>query len=125
MMMLLVLGACQKTEIDSEYSAIAGEWIWAESTGGIAGTTIKPSTAREKVLEFTADGQFEITETDSLVSSGTYEIKMMKSIRSEEKLPTIVYSTEGFQQTFEIKNNELILFDEVYDGYTHRYVKPD
>lgn len=125
MMMLLVLGACQKTEIDSEYSAIVGEWIWAESTGGIAGTTIKPSTAREKVLEFTADGQFEITETDSLVSSGTYEIKMMKSIRSEEKLPTIVYSTEGFQQTFEIKNNELILFDEVYDGYTHRYVKPD
>jgi hypothetical protein len=66
-------------------TSLAGEWRWVSSTGGIAGTTITPTSAGyERKLILTSDFKFSRYKSTVLEKSGTYEITKAKSIYRTE-----------------------------------------
>jgi hypothetical protein len=96
-------------------------WTWVESIGGIAGSRQSPTTTgNQKQLEFGSDGTVRYYLNGRLVSTETYTIQTGNSIRTNQPTQLIVYGN-GRKNSFEVHNNTLLLWDEVYDGYQHQY----
>lgn len=125
----MIIASCEKEDvaIAEEYQSIIGEWIWVESSGGIAGMTYKASNIDNRKRIYNADGSFELYHNDTLESKGTYRIVIGNTIRDENQQPLIQYSTSDsteFTQSFDVSAEHLVLFDEFYDGFTNLYTRP-
>ena len=118
----LLLNSCsvsgpisQKTEAEQ----LLGRWKLVESSGGIAGRTETPSG--EDIIEISENTISHYLDGE-LLSNRQYELRMGKSIRSSEEIPLIFYSG-GTKQSFEFRNERLVLYDECYDCFQHEYEK--
>ena len=117
---LLLMGC----EAENANPAIVGNWKWVQSKGGIAGLTIKPSEADQRDMIFDSKGNFSLIKSGKITISAPYELKNAKSITSTELVPMIVFPNgDTMNMSYTIKNDSLFLFDEVYDGFGHTYVK--
>lgn len=99
-----------------------GSWIWVESSGGIDGRTVTPeSTGNTIVLKFTSN-TFKRYVNGELKLETNYEIKYGESIRSTNEIEIIFYKN-GINQSFELSDGNLILFDECYDCFQSNYMR--
>ena len=63
------------TSDNSTNNGIVGKWLWTQTSGGIAGTTTKPSANQLVVIQFTADSSYYSFSHDTLKRSTSYSIK--------------------------------------------------
>ena len=117
----LILMNCEKPEANP---SIVGQWNWVVTQGGLAGLTIKPSENDTRQMIFDEKGNYSLIHNGKTVISAKYEIKSGKSITSTELVPMIIFpNQETMNMSFSIKNDSLFLFEEVYDGFGHTYVR--
>lgn len=117
---LLMMGC----EAENMNPAIVGNWKWVQSKGGIAGLTIQPSEANQREMIFDSKGNFSLIQSGKRTIFAPYELKNAKSITSMQLVPIIVFPNgDAMNMSYTIKNDSLFLFDEVYDGFGHTYVR--
>lgn len=120
-LVMSLLISCESNSNIDDSSSISGNWIWVESSGGIAGQTNTPeSTGNQIELEIS---QYTIKrfENGELKSELTYKIEIGESIRSTEKVKLIVYEND-WKQSFEKRGKKLYLYDECYDCFQNEYL---
>lgn len=99
-----------------------GNWQWDMSTGGLSNQTLTPSsTGQEKDL-IISESQFTFSGTDIVTESFSYTIELDRSIFSIDSIEVIKLPNYGWF-SFQLDEFSLILKEEVYDGYTHHYIK--
>ncbi|WP_255037110.1 hypothetical protein [Lacihabitans soyangensis] len=117
----LILLSCESNEVKP---SVVGSWKWVESQGGIAGLTIKASESDQREMIFDSKGNFTMIQNGKTITQAKYELKNAKSITSTELKPMITFPNEdAMNLSYEIKGNNLYLFEEVYDGFSHTYVR--
>ncbi len=117
----LLLLACESSQVNP---SIVGSWKWVESQGGIAGLTIKASESDQREMIFDSKGNFTLIQNGKTTVSAKYELKNAKSITSTELKPMITFPNEdAMNLSYEITGDNLYLFEEVYDGFGHTYVR--
>jgi hypothetical protein len=103
-------------------TSLAGDWRWVLSKGGIAGTTITPTSAGyERKLVLTSDFKFSRYKSAVLEKSGTYEITKEKSIYKTELVDFIKFSDGTSLVIMSHSADEISLADNVYDGFSDIY----
>ncbi|CAH0996877.1 hypothetical protein EMA8858_03012 [Emticicia aquatica] len=116
-----IMFSCTKEDVVADNS-ITGEWRWVTSTGGIAGTTITPSSAGfERKLVFTSDLKFSRYKDNILEKSGTFEITQAKSIYKTDLADFIKFNDNTSSVILSQKADELILADNLSDGFVETY----
>jgi len=99
---------------------LIGNWVWVQSTGGIAGVTNTPeSTGNNRRIEITStlvsnflngelqsESAYAITTEESMILEGTYEM--------------LVYEND-FKQSIVLNGNVLFLYDECNDCFMNEY----
>ena len=117
----LVLTSCQK-EVDCRQPAgIVGNWIWVESVGGFGGWTLTPETElRTSSLRIDL-AHFSEFVNDTLVRQEGYHLGISDDplLGSEEK--TFIAFQSGGKQAFLLSDSELVLIDQCFDCFLHRY----
>jgi len=122
------LPACQKETISPEATgnSLVGKWQWVSSNGGITGQDQQtPETIKTTIhIQFSSDNQFIRYENGVKTQETTYILQKGKSIYSAtESSDLISIDNSGIRYSYRLENNQLYLFDECYDCYTHQYVR--
>jgi len=117
-----IFSSCSNDD-DSQISPkIIGKWIWIESSGGIAGSAETPeATGNQITIEFSRENYRKYIN-GVLDVEMSYKIEKGKSIRKTEDTDVIIYENE-WKQSFELIDNELMLYDECYDCFQYEYIK--
>lgn len=121
LLLILILG-CETPEMEKVSQPLIGEWLWVESSGGFAGTTILPKDNERVLLAFHKNGTFTIKLNGKETETGNYTVELQPSIFNQEQTYLLVYKN-GISQGFQFEQKKLYLTDEVYDGFSHTYVK--
>jgi hypothetical protein len=117
----LTLVSCEKQNV---YPEIVGTWDWVFSKGGIAGLTIKPTALDNRQMIFDAGANYTFKKNGTVLVSTKYKLENAKSIASNEPVPSITFpSNDAMTFSYSIKGDSLFLFEEVYDGFGHTYVR--
>lgn len=122
----LLLISCSKDEFSKVKSELYGDWEWQETTGGIMGVMETPaSTGKTMMLRFTSDQKYSLLSNGALTSEGTFSIRKERSIVDQTDKPVIVLSPSPWpdMMILELSDNRLWLFENVYDGFNHIYVR--
>ncbi|WP_367913711.1 hypothetical protein [Leadbetterella sp. DM7] len=120
-LMMAGLGACEKSEVVKS-DELTGTWKWVRKTGGIAGVNETPKEGEVILLKLNADKTYSTMRNDSLLASGTYALSVKESILLNKETDFITLGT-GEPVMYEVKNNELHLAEDVYDGFNYEYVR--
>ena len=106
-----------------ETNEIMGTWNWVSSSGGIAGVTYTPeSTGDNIVLEFTPDSIYREYLNDSLIVETGFSIVVAKSIYEHDSTKMISFNQGMISRSIVFDSpNDLVLRDEVYDGFSSHY----
>ena len=117
----LTLVSCEKQNDSPE---IVGTWDWVLSQGGIAGLTIKPTALDNRQMIFDAVGNYTFKKNGVVLVTTQYKLENVKSISSTEPVPSITFpGNDAMNFSYSIKGDSLFLFEEVYDGFGHTYVR--
>lgn len=111
-----------------------GKWRWLESSGGIGGVTINPVTESYSLtIEFTEKGIFKSFKNGKETDKCKFELSEGPSIMGIQTDAIINYiDRSGFlglhhdswKQSAGFNGNDtLILYDEMYDGFIHSYIR--
>ena len=116
--------ACGEDDNQGDATVLEGEWIWQFSTGGIGGATLTPDTENyTNEIEFEGNS-FESYRNDEIFSESEFSIIKSESIFTTDSVDIISYTNQSLiPQSFELRSDTLILFDEVFDGFVHTYIK--
>ncbi len=119
--LILVLFGCKKEDDDTKTGTINGEWTWVESTGGFGGWTLTPESENMTKKLVIDNFFFKEFVNDTLVLETQYELGISDEplLGTEEK--TFIAYDSGGEQAIIIGETELILFDQCYDCFEHRY----
>lgn len=120
-LMIAGLAACEKSEVGKS-NELTGTWKWVKKTGGIAGVNETPKAGEVVLLKLNADKTYSTTRNDSLLISGTYTLSTGESMLLNKEVNFIVFGG-GTPTMYEVKNNELHLAEDVYDGFNYDYVR--
>ncbi|GAB2762052.1 hypothetical protein [Salinimicrobium soli] len=102
---------------------LVGKYTWQETSGGITGRVDNAGTPSEiPALVITRDSIKEY-EKGILMGARAYHFETRKSIRTGKREKMIVYDDGSTPHSFEVKGNELVLYEECFDCYQYRYVK--
>ncbi|MFC4721843.1 hypothetical protein ACFO5O_05905 [Geojedonia litorea] len=118
---LLISSGCSLTD-DSQDLSITGDWVWIESTGGIAGTTETPTSTGDTILVTITSNTIRKYTNGSLTFESSYTIQTMESVIYGGQHAMIVYGN-GFKQTFRREGKKLYLSDECNDCFVSIYSK--
>lgn len=88
MVQVLILCSCQKIDFPTlEAAKIVGEWEWIESSGGLAGYTIRAKDVDfTKQFIFKENGKFRKCADNQKDSKGSFEISYVKANEYELEL---------------------------------------
>lgn len=122
--------SCQSEKTSSTYkndtekiqNELIGKWQWKETTGGLAGKKLNPSTAGyTKEIDFYKNNTYKIYKNSSLQKDGTYKIVKKKAINGRQEY--IIQYSEGLDEIVKIIDDNLLLTENVYDGFSEAYVR--
>ena len=105
-----------------EPDSILGEWQWVSKTGGIAGINEKPKDGEVIHLSFFSDSQYVIEKNDKMEKTGSYSLNPGESLILHDKVLLLKMDDET-NQICKIKGDNLILTDDVFDGFTYEYIR--
>jgi hypothetical protein len=120
----LFVFSCTNNEvlITATSTSLAGDWRWVLSKGGIAGTTITPTSAGyERTLVLSSDYKFSRYKSAVLEKSGTYVITKARSIYKTELVDFIKFSDSTSFVIMSYSAEVLSLADNIYDGFSNVY----
>ena len=120
--LILAITSCSKDIKTSNGSTLNGKWNWVESSGGLAGKTETPATTGKVITIEISNGIIKYFENGVQTVSDSFTTKIQNSIRGENK-NMIIYKSGRPNQSFELNEKQLILFDECYDCYQSNYSK--
>ena len=105
--------------------SIAGNWIWYETSGGIAGIIETPQTTGEaRRVVFQDNGNVTFYTNDVVTLSSTYALASEDTIISDTPLPVVKIDGIGFDYIYSFPYvDELELQEAVIDGFIHNYRK--
>lgn len=120
----LIFASCSILSSDSTHSNIVGQWEWVKSTGGFIGHTVTPDSTgySTKQIHFSANNEFLLFRSDTLVEFGRYHLE-------KGKYETVIkYEIESGSfypnQKVEFNNRDiLLLIDECVDCYTNTFIR--
>ena len=122
LILVLILFNCTSKKVNSDEPEITGNWNWIESFGGIAGVLETPeSTGNTIQLEISSD-TIKRYVNGGLESSLSYIIETDESGILGGPQEMIIYEN-GFNQSFILTVNTLLLYDECDDCFRHEYEK--
>ena len=101
---------------------IVGSWNWLESSGGIAGTTETPTSTGNVITIVISNDSFQQFINGNLNFETSYTIELRKSEIFGDQRKMIIYEN-GFIQSFERKDDKLILYGECNDCFQSEYEK--
>lgn len=115
---------CEKSVPADNSLSLIGKWNWKSASGGITGNIITPvSTGDTIVIEFTKDSLYKISYDGSLVQQCPFHtIKSANSV-NEEMANILTFDTITWTPYYFIKNDTLIINDDMADGYRWVYVR--
>jgi hypothetical protein len=114
--------ACKSNPVadnNSQTVTLIGKWLWTETSGGFAGTILRPSVNQRDIIQFTADSNFYIYGNDTLIRSTHY------SIRKGNLIDTLSWADmPGYRQVIRVLTKDsLLLCDPGEDGFNWAYIK--
>jgi hypothetical protein len=124
LMLLPLIGLLISCQTEAHAPEIIGHWNWVKTQGGFGGISIWAKRPDEKTLVFGRDGIMKILENGKVKQSVEFTLGNEKSITSTRPLPTIKFADQAsINLSYQIKKDSLFLTEEVYDGFTHTYVR--
>lgn len=103
-------------------NAIAGKWLWIETTGGLAMNKTNPSiTGYIKEIDFNKNRTYRIYKNNELVEKGSYKIIRRKCITGNYEY--LIQFSNGSEEIADITKDTLYLAQNVYDGYCETYIR--
>lgn len=111
-----------KNDIEKLQSEIIGKWQWVETTGGLAGKKLNPSTeGYTKEIHFYKNKTYEIYKNNILEEKGSYKIINKKAITGRTEY--IIQYSKGLDDIVRITDDRMNLAENVYDGFSESYCK--
>jgi hypothetical protein len=112
--------AITKQEPDT---SLTGNWQWVRTDGGIGNTIHETpfSTGKTIELNINSDSTFAVFANGFLTDQGTYSITYKTCIHDHAKKQVIHFSSGKDLMVERLKNNELYVSDENYDGVGSQY----
>jgi hypothetical protein len=101
---------------------VIGNWNWIESTGGIDGRTDTPTSTGNQIRLEISRNSIKKFVNDVEVFNLIYSIETRQSILFGENRDLIIFEND-FNQTIELSENQLILFDECTDCFRNVYIR--
>jgi hypothetical protein len=121
--LLTGLSACKTQNNAPVENPLVGKWEWVRSKGGLAGTTVSSSPADQKQVIFTREGDHELIENGKSKMKVEYVIRNGKSMLSMSHVPMVYFRSNKIYQSFRVESDTLFLTDEIYDGFSHVYLR--
>ncbi len=122
LMTLSFLISCSTTTDTDSTDQIVGEWVWIESSGGLAGTTETPESTQKEVTLHISNNSIKQYVNGTLESDRPYNIERRESVIYGDTREMIVYDN-GFRQIFSTTGNQLILIGDCNDCFQAEYVR--
>lgn len=124
---ILLLGittlSCQKVGIKDTRNDLIGTWEWVFTSGGQSGMTITPATeGYTQLLQFTKQNVTKYRD-GSVQSSMPYTLDRGESIYTGQEETLIQFGSGGMTQSVVIEADTLLLREECFDCYSHKYVR--
>lgn len=120
--LIFILVSCSTSESTIIANSIVGKWDWVQSSGGITGETITPSSTNKSMSVEILKSEVKTYENGNLTATESYSIQTKESIFGGKK-PMLVYLSGKPSQSFSMEGAKLFLSDECYDCYQSEYVK--
>jgi hypothetical protein len=118
-----ILASCKKiTTPTDESKKLFGSWTYDSNTGGLMGAGGSNRFSVDSSVEFTESGIFKVYVGSVQQSQKNFTIELKESIYDVSPREALVYDN-GDYETFQIFNDTLYLSDEMYDGYTYRFIR--
>ena len=117
---LSVLISCSTTTDNDSADQIIGEWVWIESSGGLAGTTGTPESTEKEIILQISNKSIKQFVNGTLESDRPYNIERRESVIFGDLREMIVYNN-GLRQIFSITGNQLILTGDCNDCFQAEY----
>lgn len=128
-----LISGCAREEVPL---ALAGDWRWEQSSGGIAPLLVKPAPGERVVLRFTSDRQFSLYQNDTLTFSGSFRLTKGRSIYSGKDESMIeAAQVKAANQVrnprrvvyagiiMALSEGQLSIGDNAYDGFASEFVR--
>jgi hypothetical protein len=125
---LLAFAACSGSDSGSgakSNESIVGNWVWYETTGGIAGVHETPeNTGETRKVVFEDNGNITFYTNGEVTQSSTYTLAIEKTMMSEDPLPVVKVEGTSFIYIYSFPYvDELNLVENVTDGFEYKYKK--
>ena len=122
LMALSSLLSCSTTTNHDSADQIMGEWVWIESSGGLAGTTETPESTEKEIWLQISNNSIKQFINGTLESDRTYKIERRESVIFGDLRDMIIYGN-GFRQIFSTTGNKLILTGDCNDCFQSEFVR--
>ena len=117
---LSVFISCSTTTDNDSADQIIGEWVWIESSGGLAGTKETPESTEKEIILQISNNSIKQFVNGTLESDRTYHIERKESVIFGDVREMIVYDN-GFWQIFSTTGKRLILTGDCNDCFQAEY----
>ena len=117
-----LLAACSTTNDHDAADDIMGDWVWLESSGGLAGTTETPESTQKIVELKITNHSIKKFINGTLNSDQSYKIDRRESVIYGDDREMIIYKS-GFRQIFSTTGNQLFLIGDCNDCFQAKYVR--
>jgi len=118
-----ILASCKKiTTPTDESKKLFGSWTYDGNTGGFTGAGGSNRFSVDAWVEFTENGSFNVFVGSVKQSSKNFTLELKESIYDVNPRTALVYDN-GEYETYQISNDTLYLSDEMFDGYTYRFIR--
>ena len=117
--LIFIFSSCQKSSLPIN-PHLAGQWQWEYSIGGVAEQKIVPEKGRKRVLSFYANSLFSVTDNSNPSFGGIFQVITDSTFGNIIRFEPDSFGS--YEEIYNIKNNELTLFDHsISDGYMSYY----
>ena len=115
--------SCKKVTAPNEASKeLFGSWTYVSNTGGFTGAGGSNRFSEDAWVEFTESGSFKVYVGSVKQSQKDFKLELKESIYDVNPRTALVYDN-GEYETYQISNDTLYLSDEMFDGYTYRFIR--
>lgn len=102
---------------------LVGTYDWKETSGGISGRVENSENASKIPALVITNDSIKEYENGILMGARAYHLERQKSIRTGKNEMMIIYEDGSVPHSFELKGQELVLYEECQDCYQYRYLK--
>lgn len=115
--------SCKKITLPNDESKeLFGSWTYDSNSGGLIGVGGSNRFSEDASVKFTESGCFKVYVGSVKQSQKNFTLELKKSIYDVNPRTALVYNNGDFE-TIQISNDTLYLSDEMYDGYTYRFIR--